>query len=244
MRITQHNWFLQHAIKLVLAGELVPAVFQRPYAWSKQDVLALFESILRGYPIGSFLLWTPRDKQAFGTLARTRLGPIVYSEEPDWSYVLLDGQNRLASLAWLLAGQDAPYPSDITGLEADTWQKDETLVVDLIERKLCFVPIGEQYGGLRVPASFIFDSVRMGKCIRSRWSFDWSVFSEEVRDNAVEWLEKGVIDQFRNAQVTVTHLEKASAVEAKDAFLHICKVGLPMSEAAFDAAIAWTPPST
>ena len=44
---------------------------------------------------------------------------------------------------------------------------------------------------------------------------------------------------FRNAQVVVTNLEQATVEEAKDAFLHICKVGVPMSAADFEAAVSW-----
>jgi uncharacterized protein with ParB-like and HNH nuclease domain len=35
---------------------LIPAI-QREFVWDKEQILDLFDSVLRGYPIGSFLLW-------------------------------------------------------------------------------------------------------------------------------------------------------------------------------------------
>src|SRR6266478_7582716 len=31
--------------------------FQRPLRWRRDDVIRLFDSIVRGYPVGSLLLW-------------------------------------------------------------------------------------------------------------------------------------------------------------------------------------------
>ena len=42
---------------LVKSGRLRVPQFQRSFRWEKQDVLNLVDSVLRGYPIGSLLLW-------------------------------------------------------------------------------------------------------------------------------------------------------------------------------------------
>lgn len=34
--------------------------FQRPLRWQRDDVIKLFDSIVRGYPVGSLLLWRLR----------------------------------------------------------------------------------------------------------------------------------------------------------------------------------------
>ena len=45
-----------------------------------------------------------------------------------------------------------------------------------------------------------------------------------------------------DVDVVVTDMADATAAEAKDAFLHICKVGVPMSEADFEKAVSWAAP--
>ena len=35
---------------------LLPAI-QREFVWSAEQIESLFDSLLRGYPIGSFLFW-------------------------------------------------------------------------------------------------------------------------------------------------------------------------------------------
>ena len=41
----------------VLDGTIRLPKFQRDFVWTRQQVLDLLDSIARGYPIGSFLLW-------------------------------------------------------------------------------------------------------------------------------------------------------------------------------------------
>lgn len=41
----------------VLAGEIRVPDFQRPLRWRSADVVKLFDSILKGYPIGALLFW-------------------------------------------------------------------------------------------------------------------------------------------------------------------------------------------
>src|SRR5437867_3243552 len=42
--------------------------FQRDFRWGTEDVIRLFDSIVKGYPIGSLLLWVRRSPAARVTL--------------------------------------------------------------------------------------------------------------------------------------------------------------------------------
>ncbi|WP_081422752.1 DUF262 domain-containing protein [Halobacterium salinarum] len=42
---------------------LMPAI-QREFVWDKNQILDLFDSVLRGYPIGSFLFWRVKGDYA------------------------------------------------------------------------------------------------------------------------------------------------------------------------------------
>lgn len=81
--------------------------FQRPFEWRPEQMLDLFDSIERGYPIGSLLLW--QTDEPIPTLSH--IGDIPIAEEPGTrtvSYVL-DGHQRLSTLfGTLRRPRDAP----------------------------------------------------------------------------------------------------------------------------------------
>ena len=62
-RRAKHSWViclhspLLEALRTIQANELVLPAIQREYVWKPSQVVRLFDSILRGYPIGSFLAW-------------------------------------------------------------------------------------------------------------------------------------------------------------------------------------------
>ncbi len=69
--------------------------FQRPLRWQWEDVRRLFDSIVKGYPIGNLLLW-----QRPALAARIVLGALTI-DAPGFSdgWWVVDGQQRLISLA-------------------------------------------------------------------------------------------------------------------------------------------------
>lgn len=237
MHIRQSASFLSELVRMVCSGSLAPAAFQRPYVWERSDVLALIESIMRGYPIGGFLLWTPHDKADLTKAGRHRLGPIVTTDGKPASSLLLDGQNRLATMAWLAHDFSMPIPRDLSRHEKVSWGADDVLVVDLLKREFRYSVPGEMAESeFLLPTAAVLDSRIANKLIRKNWSTSWSSFTEEQKERGLKWLDQ-CQSAFREARVTVTEIEHATAEEAKDAFLHICRVGVPMSEADFDASI-------
>lgn len=99
----------------VTTGEYRIPKFQRPYVWRPDDMLQLFDSIVRGYPIGSLLVWqTERSDisslDSIGPIAVPETGPVLRS------YVV-DGHQRLATLLGVLR-LPAGYPND----RPDEWR--------------------------------------------------------------------------------------------------------------------------
>jgi hypothetical protein len=102
------------AIKDVLTDidrqQLVLPAIQREFIWSDAKICTLFDSLMRGYPIGGFLFWRVSDKtvrsHAFYGFIKNydprppnnfcpRLGEIAPSDN---RFAILDGQQRLTSL--------------------------------------------------------------------------------------------------------------------------------------------------
>lgn len=75
--------------------------FQRSFVWKRQDMIRLLDSIYRGYPIGSLLMWNSSQQL---TSERTIDG-LNINRELSVSYpvdYLLDGQQRLTTLCGAL----------------------------------------------------------------------------------------------------------------------------------------------
>jgi len=98
-------------IKNINSDYFLPSL-QRPFVWKEKDIELLFDSLMRGYPISSFLLWNvkPSDvdgidvykfiddyEQGYTTNSRANIGDSKVS-------LVLDGQQRLTSLLIGLKG--------------------------------------------------------------------------------------------------------------------------------------------
>lgn len=97
---------LEDIVGEVLEGHVRIPGFQRRFKWQWEDVRRLFDSIVRGYPIGSLLLWSRPAKAAEFVLGALKLK----APESDQALWVVDGQQRLTSLANALsdAGQKDP----------------------------------------------------------------------------------------------------------------------------------------
>ncbi|MBO9465921.1 DUF262 domain-containing protein [Tropicibacter sp. R15_0] len=97
----------------VFEGDILLPKFQRDFVWNKSQVLALFDSIAKNYPIGSILLWLSKQKLR----SETNIAGLPFkdrAEEYPVNY-LLDGQQRLSCIC------GAIYWSPIEGEEDSIW---------------------------------------------------------------------------------------------------------------------------
>lgn len=92
---------LEELALLVKAGEIKLPRFQRPFVWKQPDMLKLLDSIYKGYPIGSILIWNSSQKLMS---ERSILGLEVNVEDNSYypTNYLLDGQQRLTTLCGAL----------------------------------------------------------------------------------------------------------------------------------------------
>ncbi|WP_028299117.1 DUF262 domain-containing protein [Oceanospirillum beijerinckii] len=97
---------------------LLPAI-QRKFVWSSHQICVLFDSIMRGYPINSFMMWEVNDEKLkndyrfyeFLTFYCQRFheeNPIVKTNASFKNFkAIIDGQQRLTSLYIGLCGSYA-----------------------------------------------------------------------------------------------------------------------------------------
>ncbi len=88
-----------------LRGRIRVPRFQRGLKWRASDVQKLFDSIHRGFPIGTLLMW-----KRPATRAEVRFGPVcIQADETEDAWWVIDGQQRITSL---VAGLQHPDPAD------------------------------------------------------------------------------------------------------------------------------------
>ena len=87
---------IRQILDQVPRGQIRVPAFQRGFVWDPDMVAFLMDSIYKGYPFGSLLLWRTREQLRF----ERQLGPFQLPErDPDYplDYVL-DGQQRITAI--------------------------------------------------------------------------------------------------------------------------------------------------
>jgi Protein of unknown function DUF262 len=93
----------------VEAGKIVLPAMQRPFVWKDDRIAKLIDSLLRGFPIGTVLLWKTATMQRFRRFqkdvqADAGITVDFDSDKSSERYLVLDGQQRLTSLFVALTG--------------------------------------------------------------------------------------------------------------------------------------------
>lgn len=95
---TARTYDIEELVKHVWDGRIRIPNFQRDFRWTWDDARKLFDSVVRGYPVGNLLLWTraaPRQHVHIGALD-------IDAPELDSALWVVDGQQRLTTLANVL----------------------------------------------------------------------------------------------------------------------------------------------
>src|SRR5258705_12576557 len=87
-------------VSMIEGGELQLPEMQRRYVWPATRVRDLLDSLYRGYPSGTILVWETEQERP------TREFAVDEKENPFKGHkMLLDDQQRLASLTAILSSQ-------------------------------------------------------------------------------------------------------------------------------------------
>ncbi|MGH4015101.1 MAG: DUF262 domain-containing protein, partial [Pseudonocardiaceae bacterium] len=97
---------LDDLVELAWSGRIRVPHFQRDFRWTREDVIRLFDSIVKRYPVGSLLLWrrpAPAQRISLGALS-------IDAPAVDQALWVVDGQQRITSLANALHDDGASDP--------------------------------------------------------------------------------------------------------------------------------------
>jgi hypothetical protein len=105
---------IQKVLERISARDYVLPAIQREFVWDRDQICALFDSLMRKYPIGSFLFWKVESTHSldfrfyeFMTKYHERdfrHNPYLHIAAAKDLTAILDGRQRLSSLAIGLLG--------------------------------------------------------------------------------------------------------------------------------------------
>jgi hypothetical protein len=152
---------VRELVDLVMGGRVRVPVYQRDLCWTAADVLSLFDSIYRGYPIGSLLFHRrPAPARTF------ELGPLkIYAGEQSTALDVVDGQQRLVALA---ASLRRPEPIPTTPID------NYVVYFDPVAEQFCSPPRSGEIPDTWVPLTQMFDASNL-----SEWVHDWKHQDDE-----------------------------------------------------------------
>jgi hypothetical protein len=123
-------------VSMVEKGQIQLPEMQRKFVWKATKVRDLLDSLYRGYPSGTILMWAPDEKVALTSFSVKTDDQLGFKP-----MLLLDGQQRLTSLSSVLRGEPVSVrgrrrPIDIlfnldhpvnplTTIDADEDEEDE-----------------------------------------------------------------------------------------------------------------------
>jgi uncharacterized protein with ParB-like and HNH nuclease domain len=147
---------------------LIPAI-QREFVWEKNQILDLFDSVLRGYPIGSFLFWRVSGEYAESRIKykfvqnyiEDPIHPDVlddvnyhnkryldeFEKPPNRVNLLLDGQQRITSFYIGLEGTFTTKKPNKRRKRIDSWERKQ-LYLNILS------PTNEEKNGRRYQFEF------------------------------------------------------------------------------------------
>lgn len=112
--------------------------FQRDFVWTKTQSAKLLDSIIKGYPIGTFILWSTQERLR----SIRNLGGTDLPDTPAGNAVkyVLDGQQRLTSLFVTLNGlkiQREDHEDDYSQmwLDLEATEEDDLVLLDVKGKK-------------------------------------------------------------------------------------------------------------
>ncbi len=145
---------VEDLVHLVLRGRVRVPDFQRAVKWGAEDVVALFDSLYRGYPVGSILL-----RKGKADASRLEIGPVVIDapeiQEALW---VVDGQQRLTAMAAGLAR------TPIELMATDPW----VVYFDAARQTFHAPPPTGDIPSTWAPVSRLLDASAL-----SEWVFQW-----------------------------------------------------------------------
>ena len=135
-----HNKKYEALFVEIDTGQIKLPMFQREFVWEKEQSAKLIDSILKGFPIGTFIFWrTKEELRSYKEVGNHKL-----PETPKGDYVqyILDGQQRITSLYAIRKGiritkdgKEVDYRDIFINLDHDPVNDEQIVVTEKVAGK-------------------------------------------------------------------------------------------------------------
>ena len=145
------DYKLENLLLDIETGRMGLPDLQRPFVWQNSKVRELFDSMMKGYPIGYLMLWdAPGGGKQIGTDSHTHDTP---------QQMIIDGQQRLTSLYAVMYGKtilDSKFQERSISLAYHPLQRKFEVTSAALRRSAEWIPeIGEVYKNASSSYSYI-----------------------------------------------------------------------------------------
>ncbi len=166
-----HNKKYEELFVEIDTGQIKLPMFQREFVWDKEQSSKLIDSILKGFPIGTFIFWkTKEELRSYKEVGNHKL-PVT--QKGDYVQYILDGQQRITSLYAIRKGiriskdgKELDYKDIFVNLDYDPENDEQIVVTDKQD--------GKQYVSVHdilLPAARLMLG-KSSECYKRKWA-DW-----------------------------------------------------------------------
>ncbi len=175
----------------IQTGQIRIPQFQRDFVWNLNKSAHLMDSILKGYPIGTLIIWKTKERLR----AVRSIGDIEVPDPNNGDYLdfVLDGQQRLTSIFASLKGlkieRENGKVEDFSEIYVDLEAgEDEQIVITDISKKDpdSFIKLTDLlYGGLRLLAKYPEEYLEKLEEYKKRVeSYNYSII--QIKDSPID----------------------------------------------------------
>ncbi|MEH2467948.1 DUF262 domain-containing protein [Nostoc sp.] len=185
--------YLEDLLDDITNGEYRIPIFQRDFVWKSSQMLELFDSILKGYPIGSLLFWKTK-----GYKTKDQIGPyIIKKEDSDDTKYVLDGFQRISTLFGVLTNPKEYKEKNNTEL------RNFLIYFDIKENSFSYIRNKKDKNIFSIPLYEIYDNRELFNLLR-----------ELDKEDITEIDKSRYIDNARNLH-NILHKYKLPYVEIR-----------------------------
>jgi Protein of unknown function DUF262 len=165
--------------------------FQRDFVWSRAKSAALLDSIVKGYPVGTFIFWhTNEQLRTVGSIGNKK-----FKDKPGADYFdyVLDGQQRLTSLYASVKGIAVTRANGKVDdfsqiwIDLDANEHDDIITIDLSDEDRTYIALTELLSGQLLTLGTKFDSQyhpKLQRYVNAFTTYSFPVVS--VRDAEID----------------------------------------------------------
>jgi hypothetical protein len=135
-----HNKKYEALFVEIDTGQIKLPMFQREFVWEKEQSAKLIDSILKGFPIGTFIFWkTKEELRSYKEVGNHKLPD---TPKGDYAQYILDGQQRITSLYAIRKGiritkdgKEVDYRDIFINLDYDPEADEQIVVTEKVDGK-------------------------------------------------------------------------------------------------------------